>query len=74
MSTYPCLREIVSGKIAIHLISITLHVGVSGFLNFNNKSMSLECLHVFFFQDNRYWTVQKDMNDRGCEPDVAERI
>ena len=36
--------------------------------------MKLKCLHVLFFQDNQYWTVQKDMNDRGCEPDVAERI
>ena len=37
VSTYTCLREIVLKKMAIHLIWITFHVGVSGFLNFNNK-------------------------------------
>ena len=51
VSTYTCLREIVPKKMAIHLIWITFHVGVSVFWSLIAKIKDvIKMWSPFFFQ------------------------
>ena len=79
VSTYPCLREIVPKKMAIHLIWTTFHVGVSVFWSLIAKIKDvIKMWSPFFFSDNRKWAIlavnKKDINTWGCELDINERI
>ena len=79
VSTYTCLREIVPKKMAIHLIWITFHVGVSVFWSLIAKIKDvIKMWWPFFFSDNRKWAIlavsKKDINTWGCELDINERI